>query len=111
MTSNHRWRYAQLIIGQMHVEPLDRFRFSLGGNGFVTPVQKNGMYYWICGKRGEVAGVVELLMPWLCSIKQAQIERVLAGEIRASVLGIKRKPPPFTPEGMLCRRLWAALAA
>lgn len=75
---------AVATISQVDCEVLDRFYRIVGCGGVYGPVGPYGrlkkpFYCWRIGARADFDRVLQILWPWLGSIKRADAERVAAG--------------------------------
>jgi hypothetical protein len=68
--------YLRLRVGQMHLEPLERFREAVGmSHKNITGPHQNKMFeFGVTGKDAE--RVADLLTPYLSSIKRRKIEYI-----------------------------------
>lgn len=76
-------RRIQLIVGQRHREPLERFRSAVNGQGNIYEGLKDGrpFFQFSTGRYETVQAIVAMIWPFLCSVKQAQAAKALM-EIR-----------------------------
>lgn len=88
-TSHHRTA-MQVMVAQVGVEPLERFRLAVGGLGVVylrheARGNEQAAHGWRVWRQADVETVLGLLWPYLCSPKrlQATRQRALAGMNRS----------------------------
>jgi hypothetical protein len=68
------WRLA-INIGQKHRGPLDRFRDAVGAGGVYGPYRKSPGFWHYAVTGDQARKVIALLTPYLCEIKQEQIDK------------------------------------
>lgn len=72
------YRALQLAVAQSDMQPLVRFQAAIGGFGWIIPLgpcrwAKRPRYKWYMYGRARIEAVTDMLWPYLCSAKRAQI--------------------------------------
>lgn len=90
--ANRSGRGVQARINQAGMdgipEVLFKFQRIVGVgriNGPIVAEGKRPLYYWEATSRPDVARVAELIGPWLCPVKRAELERTLGVALRPIV--------------------------